>query len=349
MTQPYLMPAAGSWLTLPANAAVIRMLAGDSLAGGTVSPANTPISDLGEDSIRNGAAATTVQYAADAYYWDKWLRLDDDEEWSGMFRNLEASEAANAWAVLHDRTGYNGGPAATAPGAIGTAYADLGDAPSLGLLWCMHHYSNVMPRYRTANGDRLPIHYLMHSTSSSLVGDYVTNENVTWSPTHATGLFEMWQANYVAPAVNALRAAGYEVFIESMFFTAGGADQSTAGGTPGAENLGQGLLNFLTAAGKRSGGRIPTVMVRPYYTAAVAFPLAEADLAKDSFDAVFDAFGDAMTDYIRMEGIPTTEATKPGIHPTADGLVMMAQRYAEAIGRLASRGARLVHVTGDLA
>jgi len=344
MTQAQYMPQPGTALKMPSNAAIIRILAGDSLSGGTSGAGlNTPISDLGETNVRGGAATTESIARGDAYYWDKWFRPNGSDLWSGEYRNLEASEAGNTWRALHERTGYNAGPSGA------TTYADLTTPPSLGLLWVMHYFANALPRYEDGQGQRLPIYYLQHSTSSSLVGPYVTNENVSWSPTHATGLFEMWQANYVAPAVNALRAAGKEVFIESMFFTAGGADQSTAAGTPGAENVGQYLLDFLTAAGKRSGGRIPTVMVRPYYTGSVSFPLVEADLAKASFDAVFDAFGDAWTDYIRMEGIPTVETTKPGIHPTADGLVMMAQRWADALGRLAARGARLVHVTGDLA
>jgi hypothetical protein len=341
MTQAQYMPQPGTALKLPANAAVIRMVAGDSLCSGTTSPANTPISDLGETHVRGGAATTASLERGDAYYWSKWFRQDGDTLWSAAYRNLYTSEADNEWLVLHERTGFHAGPG-------GATYADLGTAPSLGLPWVMHYFANAGPRYEDGQGQRLPIYYIQHGTSASLVGPFAT-ETSTWDPTEAAGLFELWQANYVAPAVNALRAAGKEVYIESMFFTAGGADQNDDAGYPGAENLGQNLLNLLTAMGKRSGGRIPTVMVRPFRTGSTSFPDAEAVLAKTSFDEVFDAFGDPFTDYVRMEGIPTTEATKPGIHPTADGLVMMAQRWADALGRLAARGARLVHVTGDLA
>lgn len=343
MTQAQYIPQPGTALRLPTNAAVIRMLAGDSIGGGTTSPANTPVTDLGDTDVRGGAATGTAIYRNDAFYWSKYFRQNTagTPAWSAAYRNLYASETDNTWLTLHDRTGWHAGPG-------GATYVDLGSAPSLGLLWCMHYFSNSMPRYVDSQGQRLPIHYIQHNSSAALVGPFAT-ETSTWDPTEAAGLFELWQAHYVAPAVNALRAAGKDVYIESMFFTAGGADQNDDVGYPGAENLGQNLLNLLTAMGKRSGGRIPSVLIRPFRTGATAFPDAEAVLAQASFDAIYDAFGDPFTDYVRMEGVPTAETDKPGIHPTADGIVMVAQRYAEAVGRLASRGARLVHVTGDLA
>lgn len=336
MTQALYMPGPGRTLTLPENAAVIRCLAGDSIGGGTNSPAHTPLTSLAETHVRGGVATSTVLYREDAFYWSKWFRLNGSAEWSTAYRNIEASEADNAWLALHDRTGFNpGGP-----------FAALSSAPSLGLLWVMHYLTNAAPRYRTPSGRSLPIHYVQHNTSGSLVGPYATNENVTWSPTHASGLFELWQAHYLAPAVNALIAAGKQVFIESMFFTAGGADGSAAAGTPGAANLGQNLEALLAAMGTRSGGRIPTILLRPYLSVPATFPDWAA--AQASFDAQFDAFGDPMTDYVRMDGIPRVE-TWPGIHPSSDGLVMLAQRWVEALNRLAARGARLVVVTEDLA
>lgn len=336
MTQAVYMPEPGKVLTVPENAAIVRCLAGDSIGGGTTSPAHTPLTSLGERQVRGGAATATVLTREDAWYWDKWFRPNGSNEWSTAYRNLETSEADNTWRALHDRTGFNpGGP-----------FAALSSAPSLGLLWVLHYLANTTPRYRTPSGAHVPIHYVQHNTSGSLVGAYATNENVSWSPTHASGLFELWQAHYLAPAVNALRAEGKEVFIESMFFTAGGADTSAAAGTPGAANLGQNLEALLAAMGTRSGGRIPTVLLRPYATGSALFPDFAA--AQTSFDASFDLFGDAMVDFVRMEGVPRVE-TWPGVHPTTDGLVMLAQRWADALNRLASRGARLVRVLGDLA
>lgn len=335
MTQAQYIPAPGETRVLGENAAVIRCVCGDSLAGGAPS-VDTPLADLNETSVRGGAATATVLYRPDAYFWNKWFRLDGSSEWSTAFRYTETAEAANAWEALHDRTGFNaGGP-----------FAALASAPSMGLPWLVHYFANQLPQYRTGGGAALPIHYVHFGISSSLVGPYATNTNASWSPTHGDGGFEMWQATFLAPAVNALRAAGKDVFIESMLFTGGGADQSAAAGTPGAANLGQYLEALLAAMGARSGGRIPTVLVRPYETGSASFPGAAA--AQASFDAQFDAFGSPDVDYIRLEGIPKEEAW-PGIHPTTDGAVMVAQRYAQAMGRLVSRGARLVHVQADLA
>jgi hypothetical protein len=339
MSQALYIPTPGvGALSLPANAAVIRCICGDSLSGGTTAPANTPLSDLKETHTRGGAPTTTVLYREDAYFWNKWFRLNGSSQWSTEFRYTETAEAANAWELLHDRAGFNnGGP-----------FAALASAPSISLPWMVHYFANQMPRYRdAATGERLPIHYVHFGISSSFVGAYATNTNASWSPTHNDGGFEMWQATFLAPAVNALRAAGKQVYIESMFFTGGGADSNNGAGTPGATNLGQNLEALLAAMGKRSGGRIPTVLIRPTFTGSASFPDYAA--AQTSFDTQFDAFGDGFTDYIRMEGIPKTEATWPGIHPTSDGLVMMAQRYSEALGRLVSRGARLVAVKENLA
>jgi hypothetical protein len=333
MTQALYMPGPGRTLTLPENAAVIRCLAGDSLGGGTNAPASTLLADLREKHVRGGAPTSTVLYRDDAFYWSKWYRQDGSSEWSTAYRNVYTSEAENQWLALHDRTGFN----------QGAAVASLSNALSLGLLWVMHYFANAAPRYRTPSGRLLPIHYVQHNTSSSYVGPFATNTS-SWSPTHAAGLFELWQAHYLAPAVNALRAEGKQVFIESMFFTAGGADAATGAGTPGAGNLGQHLEQLLAAMGTRSGGRIPTVLVRPYQS---HLPL-DWQAAQASFDASMDQFGDFFADYVRMDGIPRAE-TWPGVHPTSDGLVMFAQRWVEALNRLAARGARLVVVTEDLA
>lgn len=338
MTQALYIPTPGvGGLTLPPNSAVIRCVCGDSLAGGTTSPAHTPLSDLKETHVRGGVPTTTVLYREDAYFWNKWFRVISGD-WSTAYRYTETAEADNAWELLHDRAGFNsGGP-----------FAALASAPSISLPWVIHYLANKLPRYRAANEQSyLPIHYVHFGISSSFVGPYATNTNASWSPTHNDGGFEMWQATFLAPAVNALRAQGKQVFIESMFYTAGGADSNNGAGTPGAANIGQNMEALLAAMGKRSGGRIPTVLIRPYPTGSATFPDYAA--AQTSFDAQFDAFGDGFTDYIRMEGIPKTEATWPGIHPTTDGLVMMAQRYVEAVGRLVSRGARLVAVKENLA
>lgn len=339
MTRPFHIPAPGASRGLEENAAVIRIIAGDSLAGGAPGTADQLVSALRETSVRDGVAAGTPIVATDAYFWNKVFRLISGT-YSKAYRSTVTSESDNAWEALHERTGFN----------AGTLTSNLNSALSLGLPWVFHYLANSLPIYYS-NEARLPIHYIHYGVPSSFAGAFAANHPASWSPTYNDGAFEVLAGHYIAPAVNALRAAGKVVYIESMFFTAGGGDTGTDAslsltGVPAATAIGQSLDVFLAALGLRTGGRIPTILIRPYATGSALFP-DHAD-GKTSFDAQFAAFTTPDTDYIRMEGVPRAEAW-PGIHPTSDGLVMVAQRYAEALGRLAARGARLVRVSGDLA
>lgn len=339
MTKPIHMPAPGAVRHLESNAAVIRIITGDSLAGGAATPADQLISALRETSVRNGVAAGTPILATDAYFWNKVFRLISGT-YAKTYRNTLASESDNAWEPLHERTGFN----------AGTLTSSLASALSLGMPWVFHHFAESLPMY-WSGGERLPIHYIHYGVPSSFAGAFAANHPASWSPTYNDGAFERLAAHYIAPAVNALRAQGKVVYIESMFFTAGGADSGTDAsltltGVPAANAVGQALDEILAALALRAGGRIPSVLIRPYATGSALFP-DFAD-AQTSFDAQFAAFTTPDTDYIRMEGVPRAEAW-PGVHPTSDGLVMVAQRYRAALGRLAANGARLVRVTGDLA
>lgn len=347
MTQARYIPQGGSTLTLPENAAIVRLVAGDSLCEGSTGTAQRLLSALKETEVRAGAAVTTPIYRQGAFFWNKWVRLIGGV-YSATYRTTLTSEADNAWEQLHDRTGW----------MSGTITADLASLNSLGLLWVIEYFANRMPQYRgNQSGQALPIYYIVNGAPSSVVGDAPhtsAGDLLNWAPVNAAGAYERYMAHYVAPAVNALRADGKDVFIESMFFTGGGGDTATAAyaasngftSFAGATVLGQSLDEMLNAMALRTGGRVPAVLIRPYATGSANF--ADYTDAQVSFDAQFDAFGDGFVDYIHMEGVPRQE-TWPGIHPTSDGLVMMAQRYAEAVSRLASRGARLVHITEDLA
>lgn len=328
----------GEIVVLPRGSRVVRCLTGDSLAGplSPNAPSSAAISTLSQTSIRRDRPTTDV-LASRARFWSKWYHWTGSA-WVITERVERVAEASYSFLPLTDHHGWR---------APATA-ADLSTAQDLPLPWLIDYWSQrYLGRYVDWDGVEIVPDWIYSAHTQSSVA-LTANINTTWDPALADSLYYLWTDRYYRAGVSALLAearavnAQAAVYVESMTFTAGGIDTATL---VNAQALGTRLQQRLHAFERRQGGKVPTVLQRPYATGNVAFPFhAEAQAA---FDAQFGDVADGPLDWYQMEGCSMQEEATafPGVHPDANGASLQARRICEAIDRMAARGQTMVPVT----
>lgn len=329
-------------VVLPRGSRVARCVTGDSTAG-PLSPtasSSAAITTLSQTSLRRDRPTTELVYARTARFWSKWYYFNGTS-WVTSQRYLQAGEAAYSFIRLSDHHGWR------AP----VTAADLTTAQDIPLAWLVDTWSQrFLGRYVDTDGVEIVPDYVFGGFTSSSVATNA-NPNITWDPAVASSLYHLWTQRYYQAGINALLAEAQAVnpeaavYVESMTFTAGGID---TGVLANAQNLGVNLQKLLHAFERRQGGKVPTVLQRPYATGSGSFPYhAEAQLA---FDAQFGDVADGPLDWYQMEGCSLQEEATafPGVHPDANGASLQARRICEAIDRMAARGQTMVPITTAL-
>lgn len=330
-----LAPIAGrdEIVTLPRGSRVMRCIAGDSTAG----VLNCALTGLSQTSLRRDRPTTELVPSRTARFFSKWYHWNGTA-WVISERGLLTGEATYSFLPLTDHHGWR---------APGTA-ANLTTALDVPLAWFIDQWSQrYLGRYVDPDGVEIVPNYVISAHTSSSVA---TNANpvITWDPAVNDSRYELWCENHYRPAVNLLmaeaKAANPEagVYVESMVFTAGGID---TGVLANAQALGRNMQRLLHAFERRQGGKVPTVLQRPYATGSGSFPFAAE--AQTSFDAQFGAFADGPVDWYQMEGVSMQEEATffPGVHPDANGASLQARRICEAIDRMAQRGQTMLALT----
>lgn len=350
----------GKQTVLPAHSRVIRLVFGDSNATGQ----NTLIASLAEQSLRGNKAVTSVVTRPNATYFDKWLHLTAGD-WVTSERLLMTGydpdgagptppqvEATYAFQPLTDHLSF----------AAPTDATDLGTGTGLHISWLMDTWaSKLLGTYLDAKSGALcPVHYVV----AGVPGAYMADSGVgatTYQDGYANGTYELLVDHYAKAAINlalseaqtaANKAEGYEgtdrnapavVFVECLFWTAGGYDLQNA--TYAAE-IGQNMARLQYSLTADLGGRVPTVWTRPWDTDYP--PYTNYAAAQASFDALFGDFGDHPTDFVRVEGAgkfaEQSATVFPGIHWQANAASLIARRWCAAVGRMAERGCTLLPV-----
>lgn len=352
--------AAGQQVVLPAGSRVVRVVAGDSLAG----VLNCTRATLAQQAMRGNKPDATLVYQPRARYWSRWLLQDGSGDWVITDRTGTDTSGGSvtytpelySWLPLHDHAGWRAPSDAT----------DLGTCTDIPLAWFLDYWAQqYLGQYIDVDtGQQIGIDYIIAGNTGSNVsptGTPSTSITNTWDPVVVDGVYaQLVEYGYV-PAINALRAeaeadmaarrknparsSAATVFVESMLFTAGGYDSSNA---TYAANLGANMQKLLHSFERDMGGKIPTVLLRPFNTGNAGFSHYAA--AQASFDAQFGAFGDGPLDWVQAEGLSFQEEASafPGIHPDANGASLFARRVCDAINRMAARGQTIVPISADL-
>lgn len=350
-----LFPIAGPGQTVvvPRGSRIVRLFGGDSVGSLFVQTA-----ELSAQSMRNNAGANEVVPRPRARFWSKWLHFDG-ASWVTTERLNTGAQAAYVWTPLHDHVGVD------APDALDVT---AGTGTDLSSSWLFDFWAEkLLGRYVDQDGQRVGVDYVMYHRAGSRAFDTGVAAT-TWQDTVANGNYEIFADLYVKPALDALLlesraelaalspdpavrvgpAANYPqglVLVESLFFSLGGADTDTLAH---AQVLGESLQKIIYAMEADFGGRVPTVLVRPWDTGSATY--TEHAAAQESFDLQFGSFGDPVSDFVHAEGCRMEEQAVafPGIHPTADGTSLLTRRVCDAVARMAARGATLVPVTAAL-
>lgn len=364
----YPIAGQGQKVVLPRGARVVRVVSGDSIAG----VLNCTRTGLSQRSMRSDLADTVIQYRPNARYWSRWYCQDAGANWTILERTRTATSGTPyspnlySWLPLNDHVGWR------AP----TVVADLTTGPDIPLAWLIDYWAErFLGRYVDITGAPVGVDYIIASHTGSGVAATVaspgpsTSITNTWDPVVVDGVYDQFVEYGYKPAVNALLlesraelaaladpatrvgpASNHPqgvVFVESMLFTAGGQDTATLSY---AQSLGANIQRRLNQFEIDMGGKVPTILLRPFTAIAATLPYhAEA---KVSFDAQFGEFGDGPLDWIQLEGCSLQEETEytvfPGIHPNANGASLMARRICDAINRMAARNQTLLPITAAL-
>lgn len=346
----YPIAGRGQTVTLPAHSRVIRLVFGDSNATGQF----TTIAALAQQSLRKNKPVTEVVYRP-ARYYSKWLHWNGSA-WVITERSLHAPATVYTFEALSDHLSF------TAPATPAT----LGTATGTHISFLMDTWAETqLGRYRDAvSGKPIEPIYVVAGVPGAYMADSGSGAT-TYQDGYTNGTYELLVDEYAKGAINLARtealasaaaargpAAGTRdddvaVFVECLFWTAGGFDLQNAGYSAA---FGENCARLAYSIEDDLGGKVPTVWTRPWETDVT--PYTEHVAAQASFDALFGVFGDAPYDFVRVEGSgkfqEQSSTVFPGVHWQSNAASQIARRWCDAVNRMAARGCTLLPVTATL-